>query len=598
MKKILTTTLLCLALLLVLTACGAQAAQTEPGAGAAAASTTLSAPAGGTAATGELQPTIAPVQQIAAADADAQLSLIFSHLSEFRQDGKDTEWHYAVTDLDHNGRLELIAASVHPVDRSTNVYLWEVNEKGDALAPCKVDLEAEDSFPDISSDAADTFYEAASSQWAYLFYDTIVLSAQDVYTVKCSVTLEKGVLSYRQYALEHAEGAPGSVKVTHLDNDGKEISSEDYDAAGVSAFSGWAKGSTNFKWFRFEDASLAQLTDSYAVFAGSKRPEKEPTKPSPSPSPDPSPAPSPSPTPVPIYLMITKNPSNETHYTGETAVFIADASNWNGINWTFVSPDGREYPVNTFRSYFPGCAVSGDYYTTLCISNVVPEMNWWGVYATFTYGQQVGRTSTAYLYVSDPPPSPTVKPTEPTYNQMNGVVSDYLMSTVTMYLDNGSTLQVIKDICSINGSLYVGAPCVVYYTGDKPTQDSVYYVEIEGEPDPPVPTYGSIAATIHDIGSSRYTLNLNNGNVVTVSPSIVTLLYGDLAEGCNCVAYFEDAPDEDGIYSVEVNGVTKGLIVPDNVDAPADVEAPDDVDLVDVGGTETEGGDEAEGENG
>ena len=556
MKKTITTLLLCLALLLVLTACGAQATKAEPTAAAPAASDApAAAPAEGeTLVLGDLVPTIDPLQQIAASEADGQLNIIFSQLSALRQ---DAAYSYAVTDLDHNGRLELIAASVHPADRSTNIHVWQVNEAVTGLEECKVELEEDDSFPDILADAADTFFDAASGQWAYLFYDTIVLSDEDVYTVKCSVSLIDGVLSYKQYAIEHTEGRLGNIKVTHLDNDGKEISAETYDAAGFNAFSGWARGSSNFKWFSFDEASLAQLTDSYTVFSGSKRPEKAPA-----PSTPVTPTPAATPTPAPIYMMITKNPTNEDRLTGENAIFVANANYWTNVTWTFVAPDGREYSPQSFRGFFPWCSVAGEYYSTLSVINVGTEMNWWGVYATFTYENQVGRTSTAYLYVKDPPPSPTVPPTAKPLGHLSGTVTDYLMSSVTIYLENGQTVQVLKDVCEVEGSLCVGATCEVYYEGS-PTAENVYHVYIVGESEPEPPITGTTTGTIHDITSSRYTLWVNDGGKATVSPDDVILLYGDLAEGCRCTIYYEYSPTEGNITLVEVYGVTTGLIVPD-----------------------------------
>ena len=51
-------------------------------------------------------------------DINPQLNLIFSNITVLKQDESRIKWYYSVTDLNHNGRLEFVAASQHPEDRS------------------------------------------------------------------------------------------------------------------------------------------------------------------------------------------------------------------------------------------------------------------------------------------------------------------------------------------------------------------------------------------------------------------------------------------------------------------------------------------------
>ena len=50
---------------------------------------------------------------------DNQLSFLYGQIANLKQNDGNT-WYYTVTDLDHDGNLEFIAASQHPQDRSTN----------------------------------------------------------------------------------------------------------------------------------------------------------------------------------------------------------------------------------------------------------------------------------------------------------------------------------------------------------------------------------------------------------------------------------------------------------------------------------------------
>ena len=116
--------LLALAMALSFAACGAvppapaesaaPAADTEPG-----------------AATPAPIPVVTPEAQTEH-QADPKIQAIFNSLPALQQGG-EREWRYAVTDLDHNGLLELVAASQHQADRSTTLKVWELAEDLSAL---------------------------------------------------------------------------------------------------------------------------------------------------------------------------------------------------------------------------------------------------------------------------------------------------------------------------------------------------------------------------------------------------------------------------------------------------------------------------------
>ena len=205
-------------------------------------------------------------------DIDNQLSFIFSQASSLKQNDGNT-WYYTVTDLDHDGSLEFIAASQHPQDRSTNLKVWEVGADRRSLTECTLAKDPEESFPDILTDVADTFHNTATNTWDYLFYDNVVISPTNVYTSKSAYHLKDGVISYEAYAVEHTQLAGGARNVTHTDANGAAISPEQYNAAGVNAFAGCERSSTNFQWLtEAKINSLMNVIDTYAVFSGAKQP--------------------------------------------------------------------------------------------------------------------------------------------------------------------------------------------------------------------------------------------------------------------------------------------------------------------------------------
>ena len=91
-----------------------------------------------------------------AATVDQQIGLLFSKIAAEKQAGQ-MQWYYSVTDLDHDGHLELIAAAQHPADRSTNLKVWEVSDTMDSLVEGRLNIDADESFPDILTESADTY---------------------------------------------------------------------------------------------------------------------------------------------------------------------------------------------------------------------------------------------------------------------------------------------------------------------------------------------------------------------------------------------------------------------------------------------------------
>ncbi len=339
---------------------------------------------------------------------EAQIGQISGSLASLKQDEASGAWFYTVTDMDHNGRLELIAASEQGAGKYTYVKIWEIGEDMSTLTECKVNIPEDESFPDILAENADTYYDPASDSWSYMFYDNIVLSDQEAYYAKCAISFTASELGFRQLAVRHTQVVNGVVNDTYMDNNGNTISGEQYNDSFSTGTMEFIRSNTNFDWVSSADADEARLKDSYAVFKGVKMPpEKQQeaeiaaqaatTAANPAPAATPAPVAAPAPT---NFLTITKNPTNESRSVGETAWFISGASGYTSLTWTFVSQSGGEYNVQNFRNTFPYATVSGEDGTTLTISNLSTEMSGWGVYCTFYNNGQTARTNTAYMYVT------------------------------------------------------------------------------------------------------------------------------------------------------------------------------------------------------
>ena len=525
MKK-LTVLILILALMLSLTAMQAAA----------------DAPADTPTETPEPSPAFTPPE-----DAEAQIGLLFDQYCTFMKDEEHVLWSFTVTDLDHNDRLELLTASIQGDGRYTTIEGWQVNEGKDGVDELSIPVKEGESFPDIITDAADTYHDKDNDVWYYVFNDHVAAKSSEVYLNKSSITLVENELKFYTYAYQHIEWQNGRMVVTYTDRDGNSITPEGYNTAEKDVYADMEHSNTRFDWFKVADVeSAARLSDGYATFLGLKQPVK-PVDPSVLPSPTPAPAPPSS------ILTITKNPTDEHRYAGDTAWFVAGADNWTSCQWSFIDPYGNECSWQSFQNRFYWCTVGGGYTSTVAISNVSTDMSGWGAYCTFYGNGQTARTTTAYFYVSDQPaptPTPTPAPTVgPVYGSMDGTVSDYLMSTVTIALSNGTSVQIMKDICSITGSLDYGCSATVYYY-NYPSSENIYSCTIQGSYNPPS---GSMGATFIGAMMDGVSFRLDNGYTVKVPGGICTN-YGTPTNGSSATVYYYDYPSDSNIYHVDVYG--------------------------------------------
>ncbi|MBR4549949.1 MAG: hypothetical protein IKO83_08565 [Oscillospiraceae bacterium] len=495
-------------------------------------------------------------------DVDAQLSMIFFQLEKLMQTDGENTWYYTVTDLDHDGNLEFVAASQHPQDRSTNLKLWEVSADRTALTECSLNKDADESFPDMMTDCADTYHDTQTDTWFYLCYDNIVISNSEVYTIKSAVSLKDGVIGYDAFAVQHTLVENNMFAVSYTDLNGMTISQEQYNAAGVNAFAGTERSSTSFEWLTGTDVkSLARLIDSYSVFAGVKAPTEvfpvpkpaalQAMEPSATPAPVPTAAPSGSTSPS--YLMITKNPTNESRKTGDTALFVACANAYDSLTWTLVAPNGGEFSVQQFRSVFPKAGVSGEYSTTLSIGNIERDMNKWGAYCTFYYKGQSARTSTAYISVKQEKPTPTA-PIGETGDYVGTVIATSF-STVTVDCPGVDLFEIPLSICTITDTLDIGADATVYWVKVAGSRGvTVTSCTIRGTKPAPQPVYGSMSGTAyHDTAFTVYVV-LQNGSGLHLNGNLVNIIGGNDIDGASCIVYYTDYPSEATIYKVDIYG--------------------------------------------
>jgi len=200
---------------------------------------------------------------------EAQVQVIASNIDLWAgpEDYADV-YFYAVTDLDGNGRLEIIASNMGGTGVYTYSSFYEVNEDFNGLTTWEYMTQEGDSQADIAADFADGFYDSQKRVMYYIFEDFSKSGAAEYYENKRALYVEDGqvkeiILAYRTTIYTDPETEP---EITCTDKDGNEISEEEYEAIADKVFAGLDKKKVYFGWCEFfEPDELTNMSDEERV---------------------------------------------------------------------------------------------------------------------------------------------------------------------------------------------------------------------------------------------------------------------------------------------------------------------------------------------
>ncbi|MCH5268506.1 MAG: hypothetical protein J1E62_09195 [Lachnospiraceae bacterium] len=215
-------------------------------------------------------------------DKAEQLECISKNNDIWMNDDTDSEFqlsynHFAVTDLDQNGQLEIIASTgLYGTGKFTATRFFQVSADGTTLR--RIIDHAEDI--DIV-DALDTAYHDAKNKYYYVGMNLQRGGSTDYDGWYGAITLENGMLTDRTYAYQISSyNEEKDKKVVHmykyLDGKEKEIKGTFSDSGKKlesEFFSGMSKYKVNISWFTLSDEEresqdiiLEKLTNSCFEF--------------------------------------------------------------------------------------------------------------------------------------------------------------------------------------------------------------------------------------------------------------------------------------------------------------------------------------------
>ncbi len=194
---------------------------------------------------------------------------------ELTDTGTDLTW-YAITDLDRNGRLELVAAYYGGSGSYTNSCIYEVSEDKNSLVACTRTLSGEyASCPDIIRGFAPVYLDLTDGKTCFIYPDIVRGDAGYVYESKWMLSFGDGHLTEQVLASREAEYDGFTKTTTYRSGELDRVavtSGAEYEGAADVAFPDRVRGMISIHWIpvdeEFNSGDWYQnLEQSYAGFS-------------------------------------------------------------------------------------------------------------------------------------------------------------------------------------------------------------------------------------------------------------------------------------------------------------------------------------------
>jgi len=202
----------------------------------------------------------------------SQIELIAANYSLWNLEGNYFDFmgrNYAVTDLDHNGRLEIISVASGGTGLFEYFTVYEVNQKIDGLIK-RFDNFADESLPhpDIVRESGKTVIR--DDTYLYAFQDTLRNGFAELYVSLYVLKLKDGELAIDLigYYSEITNTSTYETKTTYHRADGTEITQSEYDQLLNDPQFGDIGGTTEFKWLNHSDLSSDLVSDLQSSWDG------------------------------------------------------------------------------------------------------------------------------------------------------------------------------------------------------------------------------------------------------------------------------------------------------------------------------------------
>ena len=206
------------------------------------------------------------------------------------RDASWDRWCYAVTDLDHDGNLEILKAKSGFDDGEPRLECEELLERKWERRRVPLQLSGAAHVPDIltgeSAGQPGMVYDPKDNRYFYIFTEVLMHGEYDSTTTQYAISLDSDLKVDALASMEwHLSGKDGNVKhkFYRLSPLTKKISEKRYINISEEIFPGCSSSGAQIKWWRAEELlphikrgkAFFPLTESYNVFVGSQEKYEE-----------------------------------------------------------------------------------------------------------------------------------------------------------------------------------------------------------------------------------------------------------------------------------------------------------------------------------
>ena len=170
----------------------------------------------------------------------------------FDQEDYSPDWYYAFTDLDHNGLLEVLAASTQGSGMFTYAHFYEVLPDGSGiknLYHADEEVEGPDDWPEVVMESIPCYYDSASDCYYYVCTNTTRDGAAHSISQTAALSLKDGVAEWEYLAcMDIRMTDSGEEKTSYEDAEGNSITEEDYNSVVEKRFAGMEQSEFKPEW--------------------------------------------------------------------------------------------------------------------------------------------------------------------------------------------------------------------------------------------------------------------------------------------------------------------------------------------------------------
>ncbi len=193
---------------------------------------------------------------------EEQTKLIMDNSELWAQSDEYDEWFYTITDLDRNGRCEVIISSLQGSGLYTYSEYYEVNAEFNGIEKLSYSVSDGESQPDIMVDSAQCYYDKAKDTYHYVFTDVVRGGAWQSWTGIVVLTLKNGTVSDEVIAsLYQSFDENGEIVVKEYRNaEGNAVTEEEYNQAEAEFFAGMESSEITLNWENSPASADAEKT--------------------------------------------------------------------------------------------------------------------------------------------------------------------------------------------------------------------------------------------------------------------------------------------------------------------------------------------------